>query len=186
MWLAAPSRLAFIWQPLSRQVRLFTTSLAPTTPGPQFAKFTVFKGRTAMGVKIIPGKFRRTSYGVALTRGGVLLLEFAPKIQGTERQYDWKNSIIFGLKPSECGELLAGNFGEKGIAFVHNPALRQGAPPEPMKTLRLSKAPEGKGFFIVAGVGGGASFSLPLTAAEFEVLKVLMRHGIPRMLGFAD
>eukprot|EP00667_Euglena_gracilis_P035098 EG_transcript_63444 len=106
MWLAAPSRFAFVWQPLSRQVCLFTTSLAPTTPGPRIAKFTVFKGRTAMGAKIIPGKFTQTAYGEALTRGGVLLLEFAPKVQGTERQYDWNNRIIFGLKPSECGELL--------------------------------------------------------------------------------
>eukprot|EP00667_Euglena_gracilis_P027082 EG_transcript_33208 len=188
MRLAVSSLFRCTWKPIGWQVysTTTTTTAAQANPLKRYSHYTVFKGRAALSVSLVPGTFKETQGGEALDRRGVLMFEFAPKIPNVEHQYDWKQKVSFALNVTECGEVLAGNFGEKGLAFMHNQTFRPGLEDSnlPIKSLRVSKAPDGKGFFLAVSSGGGASLSLPLSNAEFEVLRILTRFSIPRMLGF--
>eukprot|EP00667_Euglena_gracilis_P023603 EG_transcript_26742 len=184
MRLAIPSLLRCAWKPLRGQVCHFAAA-PPDTPR-RFKSYAIYKGRAALCVRLIPGQFKETPAGEALDRRGALLFELAPKVQGVDHQYDWKQKVSFAVNAQECGDILVGNFGDKGMSFVHDQTFRPGLEDSatPMKTLRVTKTPDGKGFFIAISTGSGTQLSVPVTHGEFEVLKVLTKFALPRMLGF--
>ena len=90
---------------------------------------------------------------------------------------------------TELGELLSafGHGALRPIEYVHDP--NKGGPMESQIMKRLSLQPLGNDGSIMANLsvtekGTAARISVPISAAELEVLCVVARFVIPRALGF--
>jgi len=70
-----------------------------------YTSFDIFKGKSAMNVKVIPPTFTQagSSGALSLKRAGTLLLECAP---GANRQYDWSKKLAMALSVNEIADVL--------------------------------------------------------------------------------
>ena len=152
-----------------------------------YTSYDVFKGKSAMNVKVIPPTFGQMGGGaLTLKKAGALLLECAP---GASRQYDWSKKLAMALSVNEIAEILAFTAeANASLEFVHDPNM--GGPNAGMtvKQLRVSAMPDGKGLFVYMSQRdkGGASvqLSVPVTWGEFAALRTLIEFSIPRLLGW--
>jgi hypothetical protein len=153
-----------------------------------FTSYVVYKGKGAMGLKVIPPTF--SSSGVkarSVSRTGAILLEFAP-VGASPREYDWTKKATFSLSPTECGEILAMDIA-KGVDFFHDPNMGESEAGKVVKKLKLSPTADMKGMFIGIQVSDKSSpapttYSIPISLGELAVLRSLMQFSIPRMMGF--
>ncbi|GLC34574.1 hypothetical protein PLESTB_001246700 [Pleodorina starrii] len=170
-----------------------------TNGGPServFTNFAIYKGRAAMAVRLIPPAFTTSDSGYrVLDRDGVMLLEFAnanagygppasapPRAGGINRTYNWGAKMTFALTPVEMGEVLAGDkIAGGGLTLYHDPA-KLGRTGEPTKKLTLKQMPDGNISFNISA--GPDYIQVPVSKAEFEVLKSVAHYAIPRLLGF--
>jgi hypothetical protein len=118
-----------------------------------------------------------------------MLLEFA--LASGQRVYDWSNKGSFLLDVGECGAILSMDprvGGGAGLEFVHDPNMggeRQG---DVTKRLKLAPATDGENLFVSLQIKDKSTaakqYSLPITGAEFCVLRNLIQFSLPRFLGF--
>jgi hypothetical protein len=128
--------------------------------------------------------------GRALTKEGGMLFEFA--LASGQRVYDWSNKGSFLLDVGECGAILAMDpraaGGEAGLEFVHDPNMGGEKQGEVTKRLKFAPATDGENLFLSLQIkdksAAAKQYSLPLTGAEFCVLRNLIQFSLPRFMGF--
>jgi len=88
-----------------------------------YTSYDVFKGKSAMNVKVISPTFTQSTNGGPLTlkKAGALLLECAP---GAARSYDWSKKLAMALSVTEMAEILAFTSEAGSLEFVHDPMAR--------------------------------------------------------------
>jgi hypothetical protein len=172
---------------------LSTRSLQMVAADPMrtFAAYVVYKGKAALSFKIIHPSYSKVGpQSRTVNKEGGILLEFAPT--GSQpREYDWSKKASFLLDATECGELLIMPKDTKnGIDFVHDPNMGGEKSGQVTKKLRTAPMADGKGFFMTLSVNDKSasplSYSVPVSNAEFEVLRQIMSYAVPRLLGFHD
>jgi hypothetical protein len=163
--------------------------------GRTFASYVVYKGKGAASIKSIPPVLipvPNTNSRTVKSTGG-LLFEIAPCV-GT-REYDWQKKATFLLDPTECGEIVSMDT-KVGCDFFHDPFMSDPAK-SGLITKRMAWKPsqDGRGMFLTLQVtekgakqdgGAGAALSIPITWAELEVMRSILRYSIPYYLGFHE
>ena len=167
------------------------SSVESNSPEVSFASFVVYKSKAAVSVKVIPPLFEASGpTSRSVTREGGLLLEFANA--SGQKVYDWARKGTFKLSAVECAELMLMNT-VIGVTpatpteFFHDPFMGGTNAGQISKKMKFTLTNDGKGLFVSLNVnekGSQSSFSLPLTLAEFHILKRIADYSIPHFLGF--
>lgn len=179
-----PSRASF--QPRMK------SRLEMNVAGRTFASYVVYKGKGAASVKSIPpvlADVPNTNSRTVKQTGG-FLFEIAPCV-GT-REYDWRKKATFLLDPTECGEIVSMD-NKVGCDFFHDPFMSDPTK-SGMITKRMSWKPsqDGRGMFLSLMVSekgssdASTTISIPITWAELEVMRSILRYSIPYYLGFHE
>jgi len=156
-----------------------------------FASYDIYKGKGALNLKVIPVSFTAMKSSRKVEKQGTLLLEMAPSAGTTNtREYNWNQKIIFGLNPTECGELLAMDK-TKGVEFTHDPYAGGPDVGKVMKKLKIVPTTDNKGVFITVSMNDkvanvNAQVSVPVSWGELEVIRSIASYHIPLLLGFGS
>ncbi len=61
-----------------------------------FVNYSIYKGKSALQVKVIKPTWVSVQGGISMDREGVVLLEFAPAIgkDGANNKYDWSKKQV--------------------------------------------------------------------------------------------
>lgn len=152
-----------------------------------YAPYSVYKGKAAFSAQPVPPKFCKVdSGGFRVKRQGFILLSFSPSIG--ERKYDWQRKQVFALSTTEIGSLIA--LGPNGSCdFFHDPAMQTSNAGQVRKSLSIKANPDGTGYFISLNVVNNIMktnerFSLPVTSAEFAVMRTSFSFALPHILGW--
>ncbi|KAL6759694.1 whirly transcription factor-domain-containing protein [Haematococcus lacustris] len=169
-----------------------------------FADFAIYKGKGAVQMKPVPPSWSRTDgprgTKLVLSREGVLMMEFANVMQGqgsqmsySTRSYDWNNKVIIALKALELAKLsdydLTGRPSDAGVEFFHDSGKSNAAQAGITKRLKLIYGQDLSSMLLTvtqsnAQENKNTQVTVPITRAEFVVIKALANHLIPRLLGF--
>lgn len=170
---------------------VITTRLASSQPKSDasriFVGHTFYKGKSALS--ITPGRpsFKRTENGdIVLEREGSLFMEFAPATG--VRQYDWTRKQVFALSVVELGGLV-GLLSNDTCEFFHDPNMNTSDAGMVRKTLKVEAMPDRTGFFFNFMVVNKIEqiderFSVPVTKAEFAVMRSSFNFIIPYLMGW--
>lgn len=99
---------------IAKQLRLQSTTSELRT----YANYSVYKGKGAVTLKVIPVTFSESTKARTVEREGSLMFEMAAAT-GT-RQYGWGQKITFGISVTECGEIISMDK-TKGLELTHDP-----------------------------------------------------------------
>jgi hypothetical protein len=116
-----PSRLRARALPqLPRCLSYASADVQETSSSRCYTSYDIFKGKSALNVKVITPTFTQSSSGgpLALKKAGALLLECAP---GAARSYDWSKKLAMALSVTEMAEILAFTAEAGSLEFVHDP-----------------------------------------------------------------
>lgn len=157
-----------------------------------YVRYPIYKGKAALSVRPVSPTFTPISGASGartLSKEGGMLFEFA--LASGQRVYDWANKGSFLLDVGECGAIISmeqRTGSAAGLEFVHDPNMGGEKQGEVTKRLKLAPAADGDSLFLslqVKDKGGAAKqYSLPLTGAEFCVLRHLIQFSLPRFVGF--
>ncbi|GKV12298.1 hypothetical protein SLEP1_g23465 [Rubroshorea leprosula] len=157
------------------------------SPARIFAPYTIYKGKAALSVvPILPTFTKLDSGDVRVQRSGVMMLTFWPAIG--ERKYDWERRQKFALSPTEVGSLL--NMGRHDSSeFFHDPSMLTSNAGQVRKNLSIKAIDDGTGYFFSLNVHNNIlksneRFSVPITAAEFAVMKTACSFALPHLMGW--
>eukprot|EP00667_Euglena_gracilis_P021121 EG_transcript_23048 len=150
-----------------------------------------FSGPDAvLDVRVMAPKWEES----ALKQPGVLLLEFRPPGDGAAKDSarqgaNSKDAIRFALRVVECGEVLVMD-PEVGVRMKHDPFVGTKEGGNEVKTLNWSRAQNAAGIHVSVvhshtKLGTTKNFSILLTPGELQLLREVMEHNIPAMLGFS-
>ncbi|KAL2893953.1 Single-stranded DNA-binding protein WHY2 mitochondrial [Bienertia sinuspersici] len=175
-----------------------------------FAAYSVYKGKAALSAEPAPPKFcKLDSGGIRVKRQGYILLSFSPAV--AERKYDWQRKQIimpfwaaikidtgfeelavmikvFALSATEVGALIA--LGPNGSCeFFHDPAMQTSNAGQVRKSFSIRANPDGTGYFMSLNVVNNIAktndrFSLPITSAEFAVMRTSFSFALPHIMGW--
>ena len=159
-----------------------------------FVDFSIYKSKSALSVKLVKPTFETDSQGrTIMKRSGGILLEFAPSI-GT-RKYDWTRKGSFMLSPIEAAELANRlNPSRQSIAqkveFFHDPGMGGSSQGSVTKSLKMEAMPDGTGGVFLnysqTKFGEKLNVNIPVSFGEVSALELLIKHLVPRVMGFFD
>ncbi|CAL2231642.1 unnamed protein product [Prunus armeniaca] len=171
----------------------------PSPPAPQtpaggtglpprfFVGHSIYKGKAALTVEPKAPEFTALDSGAfKLSREGFVLLQFAPA--AGVRVYDWSRKQVFSLSVTEIGSLVC--LGSKeSIEFFHDPFKGKSDEGKVRKVLKVEPLPDGSGHFFNLSVQNklinlDESVYIPITRAEFAVLKSAFNFILPYILGW--
>lgn len=189
-WLGVSLRMQNLSPARSVKVqRLFSTVTASSQTDAMkiFAQHTFYKGKSALSIS--PGKpvFKTNDAGaIILEREGSVFMEFAPSTG--PRQYDWSRKQIFALSVIELGGLL-GLTTSENCEFFHDPHMGSSNAGMVRKTLKVEGMPDKTGFFFNMSVVNKLEnveerFTVPVTKAEFAVMRSSFNFIIPYLMGW--
>ncbi|KAF8069549.1 WHY1 [Scenedesmus sp. PABB004] len=160
---------------------------AQAGPPPVFTAFSVYKTKGALNVRPIKPTWGNTSGGAfKIEREGTVMFEIASA--AGERRYNWEAKVSIALRAQEVADLLSAP--EADHTFYHDTYKGQpGREGQLVKTLKWSRAPDGKAYFINAsvadkGAGTNASAAVSLTPGEFYLLRQLLDSSFMYLLGW--
>ncbi len=163
--------------------------LVPDNPSivKSYVRYPVYKGKGALSARPVPPSFASIGAGSrTLSKEGGMLLEFATS--SGQRMYDWANKGSFLLDVTECGAVLMLDSKNGAAEFLHDPNMGGEKQGEISKKLKIAPAADGDNIFLSLQIkdksGSGKQFSVPLSAAEFCVLRNLIQFSLPRFVGF--
>jgi hypothetical protein len=152
-----------------------------------FAPFSVYKGKAALSVTPILPTFTKLNSGtLVVDRRGVMLLKFLPAIG--ERKYDNEKRQVFALSATEVGSLIS--LGSKdSCEFFHDPSMLSSNAGQVRKSLSIKHHADGTGYLISLNVVNNILktkefFTVPVTTAEFAVMKTACSFALPHILGW--
>ncbi|KAH7663791.1 Whirly transcription factor protein [Dioscorea alata] len=159
-----------------------TGSTDLTNSGRTFAEFSIFKGKAALSMSPIMPKFTKMDSGISkVDRRGVVLLKFMPAI-GT-RKYDWEKRQFFALSAIEVGSLISLGPTES-CEFFHDPSMKSSLEGQVKKTLTVSPMGSDGGFFFGLTEKKTERFSVPVTKAEYAVIRAACGFVLPHIMGW--
>lgn len=182
---------------MSAQAAAYQTATEPPpTSAPfkprVFADYSIYKGKGALSLKAIKPEWKETATAdVGINRAGSMFFEFAPSDQSGaqsgfgERRYEWGKKQTFALSPTEMGGFIV----QDNFQMIHDPGKGRQNEGQVLKTLKVQAMPDG-GVMLSLTVKDqqqpAANFyvGIPLTTAEYGVIKSLANFIIPRALGF--
>ncbi|XP_048138095.1 single-stranded DNA-binding protein WHY2, mitochondrial [Rhodamnia argentea] len=153
-----------------------------------FAPYCVYKGKAALSLSPVLPTFSKLESGAGLKvdRHGVMMLRFWPAIG--ERKYDWEKRQLFALSATEIGSLIS--LGSKdSCEFFHDPSMLSSNAGQVRKSLSIKPHADGGGYFISLSVTNNIlktneRFTVPVTAAEFAVMKTACSFALPHIMGW--
>lgn len=152
-----------------------------------YADFSIYKGKTALSASPILPRFSKMDSGYfKMDRKGVVMLKFMPAIG--VRKYDPQRKQMFALSPTEVGCLISLGPTES-CEFFHDPSMKSSLEGQIKKTLTVNPTPNDAGYFITLNVTSTVDrtserFSLPVTKAEFAVLRASFSFILPHIMGW--
>ncbi|XWS24663.1 hypothetical protein CRYUN_Cryun27aG0002000 [Craigia yunnanensis] len=154
-----------------------------------FAPYTVYKGKAALSVSpLLPtfSKIDSGSAGLKVDRRGSMMLTFWPAV--AERKYDWEKRQKFALSPTEVGSLIS--MGAHDVSeFFHDPSMKSSNAGQVSKKLYIKALDGGNGYMVSLTVTNNIlksneRFNVPVTTAEFAVLKTACSFALPHIIGW--
>ncbi|KAK8559258.1 hypothetical protein V6N13_098838 [Hibiscus sabdariffa] len=153
-----------------------------------FAPYTIFKGKAALSVSpLLPtfSKIDSGTGGLKLDRYGCLMLTIWP---GLDRKYDWDKRQRFALSPTEVGSLISMG-AHDASEFYHDPSMKSIKAGQVSKKLYIKALDGDNGYMISLTVTNNIEKSIerlnvPITTAEFAVLKTACSFALPHIIGW--
>ncbi|XP_006646903.1 single-stranded DNA-binding protein WHY2, mitochondrial [Oryza brachyantha] len=172
---------------LTFQHALSTLSADENTSGRKFASYTVFKGKAALSMHpVLPSFSKLESGGSRVSRNGSVMLTFFPAVG--QRKYDYSKKQIFALSPTEVGSLISLGPAES-CEFFHDPSMKSSHEGQVKKSLSVTPLGNDSGYFLNITVLNNLQktterLSLPITKAEFAVMRTTLSFALPHILGW--
>lgn len=161
-------------------------------PARVYVDRSLFKEKVVLTVSPVYPKFTSLDSGAfKISKEGFMLLQFAPS--AGFRQYDWSRKHVFSLSVDEMGNLI--DLGAKeSCEFFHDPFMGRSDEGKVGKVLKVEPLRDGSGHMFKLNVQNklkkiNEDIFIPVTKAEFAVLKSLFNFIMPFLLGwnnFAD
>ncbi|XP_076953246.1 single-stranded DNA-binding protein WHY2, mitochondrial-like [Bidens hawaiensis] len=151
-----------------------------------FADYSIFKGKAALSAAPVLPTFSKMDSGFTkIDRRGVIMLTFRPAIG--ERKYDSEKKQLFALSVTEVGSFISLGPGDS-CEFFHDPSMQSRDAGQVRKS--LSVKPHTDGYFISLSVTNNIlktneRFTVPVTIAEFAVLREAFSFALPHIMGWA-
>ncbi|CAL9135300.1 Whirly transcription factor [Musa troglodytarum] len=153
----------------------------------RFANYTVFKGKAALSMKpILPAIRELDSRSSRVYRNGSVMLTFWPAVG--QRKYDWEKKLAFALSPTEVGSLI-GLGPAESCEFFHDPSMKSSLEGQVKKSLSISPLGNDNGYFLNLSVVNNIQktnerLSVPVTKAEFTVIRTVLSYVLPHIMGW--
>ncbi|XP_017699270.1 single-stranded DNA-binding protein WHY2, mitochondrial isoform X2 [Phoenix dactylifera] len=155
--------------------------------GRRFAQYTIFKGKAALSVSPkLPSFCIMDSGSSRVDRKGGVMLTFWPAVG--QRKYDWQKKQVFALSPTEVGSLIS--LGpDESCEFLHDPSMKSSLEGQVKKSLSVTPLGNSSGYFLNLNVVNTVQktnerFSLPVTKAEFAVMRTALSYVLPHIMGW--
>ncbi|KAL1819235.1 hypothetical protein ACET3Z_014104 [Daucus carota] len=152
-----------------------------------FANYNIYKGKVALSASPRLPQFSKLDSGsLKVDRQGTIMLSFSPAIG--ERKYDWEKKQFFALSTTEVGSLIS--LGPNDTCeFYHDPSMKSSNAGQVRKTLQVKPYADGSGYFISLSVVNNIlnisdRFTVPVTRAEFAVMRTAFSFILPHILGW--
>eukprot|EP01024_Parvocaulis_polyphysoides_P010863 TRINITY_DN13819_c3_g1_i1.p1 TRINITY_DN13819_c3_g1~~TRINITY_DN13819_c3_g1_i1.p1 ORF type:complete len:284 (+),score=25.36 TRINITY_DN13819_c3_g1_i1:78-854(+) len=154
-----------------------------------FTQFSIYKGKSAMQVSLIPPTWAMYENGAKMvSKEGVLLLQFA-KSTGP-RQYDWNSKVMFAMSALEIGQIIDAPKDNDAYSFFHDPNMNNSSKGSVTKSLKIQQDTHGTAFFFsvqqLERGGNKTNISVPVSKSEYNVIANIAQFSIPYMLGFDE
>ncbi|XVF29796.1 hypothetical protein REPUB_Repub16aG0002000 [Reevesia pubescens] len=152
-----------------------------------FAPYTIYKGKAAFSVSPLLPTFTKIDSGsLKVDRRGSMMLTFWPAVG--ERKYDWEKRQNFALSPTEVGSLISMG-AHDASEFFHDPSMKSSNAGQVSKKLYIKALDGGNGYMVSLTVTNNIlksndRFNVPLTTAEFAVLKTACNFALPHIIGW--
>ncbi|KMZ68486.1 DNA-binding protein p24 [Zostera marina] len=149
---------------------------------------SIYKGKAALTASPKPPEFTLLDSGAyKVLREGAVLLQFAPSVG--IRQYDWSRKQVFSLSVPEVGSILCLD-AKDSCEFFHDPFKGKSEEGKIRKILKVEPLPDGSGHFFNLSVQNRTmnvdeNIYIPITKAEFAILKSAFNFIVPHLLGWA-
>ncbi|KAG7985170.1 hypothetical protein I3843_03G011600 [Carya illinoinensis] len=152
-----------------------------------FASYSVFKGKAALSVTpVLPTFTKLDSGSLVVDRRGVMMFKFLPAIG--ERKYDNEKRQMIALSVTEVGSLIS--LGPQDSCDIfHDPSMKSSNAGQVRKSLSIKPHADGSGYLISLSVVNNIHktkeyFTVPVTTAEFSVMKTACSFALPHILGW--
>ncbi|CAN8235571.1 unnamed protein product [Cochlearia groenlandica] len=165
----------------------FSGKDASKPSGRVFAPYAIFKGKAALSVQPILPTFAKIEPGnLRIDRRGSVMMTFMPS--SGERKYDWEKRQLFALSATEVGSLISMGSSDSS-EFFHDPSMKSINAGQVRKSLSIKPHADGSGYFISLSVNNSIlktndRFVVPVTTAEFAVLKTAFSFALPHIMGW--
>ncbi|CAK8565367.1 unnamed protein product [Lathyrus sativus] len=150
-----------------------------------FAPYSIYKGKAAFSLTPCLPTFTKLDSGtLVVDRHGSIMMSFVPAVG--ERRYDWEKRQRFALSATEVGSLIA--IGpQDSCEFFHDPSMKSSNAGQIRKSLSIK--PHSSGYFVSLTVVNSVlntkdNFSVPVTTAEFSVMKTTCSFALPHIMGW--
>ncbi|CAL9086372.1 unnamed protein product [Musa acuminata var. zebrina] len=153
----------------------------------RFANYTVFKGKAALSMKpILPAIRELDSRSSRVYKNGSVILTFWPAVG--QRKYDWEKKQVFALSATEVGSLI-GLGPTESCEFFHDPSMKSSLEGQVKKSLSISPLGNDNGYFLNLSVVNNIQktnerLSVPITKAEFTVIRTVLSYVLPHIMGW--
>ncbi|KAG2321670.1 hypothetical protein Bca52824_014883 [Brassica carinata] len=155
--------------------------------GRVFAPYAIFKGRAALSVEPVLPTFTKIEPGnLRIDRRGSVMMTFMPAV--SDRKYDWEKKQLFALSPTEVGSVISMG-PQDSSEFFHDPSMKSSNAGQVRKSLSIKPLADSTGYFFQLSVTDNIHNSndrivVPVTKAEFAVLKSAFSFALPHILGW--
>ncbi|XP_054803466.1 single-stranded DNA-binding protein WHY2, mitochondrial [Prosopis cineraria] len=152
-----------------------------------FVPYSVFKGKAALSLSPRLPTFSKLDSGtIVIDRRGSMMMTFIPALG--ERKYDWKKKQRFALSATEVGSLISTGPTDS-CEFFHDPAMLSSNAGQVRKSLSIKPHADSSGYFMSLSVVNNILktkeyLSVPVTTAEFAVMKTACSFALPRIMGW--
>ncbi|KAJ0241130.1 Single-stranded DNA-binding protein WHY2 [Hirschfeldia incana] len=156
--------------------------------GRVFAPYAIFKGRAALSVEPVLPTFTKIEPGnLRVDRRGSVMMTFMPAV--SERKYDWEKKQLFALSPTEVGSVISMG-PQDSSEFFHDPSMKSSNAGQVRKSLSIKPLADSTGYFFQLSVTDNIHNTndrivVPVSKAEFAVLKSAFSFALPHILGWA-
>lgn len=117
-----------------------------------------------------------------LKRSGSVYLEFAQS--NGERGYDWEKKQSFAMSPLEAASVLEEPM--TNHEMIHDPRMGSINAGSIVKIFQIQMAERGLFFKLRVKEGGQEwNVSVPVSKAEYRLMRVIMEYTLPHLTGFA-
>lgn len=153
-----------------------------------YADYVIYKGKAALAATPILPRLINLDFGrgMKLDRRGSVLLKFTPAVG--EHKYGWEKSQLFSLSAPEVGSFLSLGPNDS-CEFFHDPSMKSSNAGQVRKTLSIKSHADATGYMMTLTVVNNIlksteRVSVPVTTAEFAVLRAAFSFVLPHILGW--